>query len=176
MMSRPTYETEADMTAEDKAIQTYTLLLNREEGLESGTIKHHKTKKYTSYDYMLHRNVCGSMRCVSIVEIKVRTTAREVYPTYMISLSKVLEMLKDSELLDVPAVLCVRWTDSIGWLNLNREMLAKLSINSEKGHSYYKDTLREAHLGVGGRTDRGDLEDTEMCLYIGIEHFEHHEV
>jgi hypothetical protein len=84
------------------------------------------------------------------VELKNRTNEKDTYPTYMISLSKVLKAKELSKASGLPSILAVRWKDSDGYVNL---------------HDVKFD------LGFGGRYDRGDWQDIEPVALIDIANF-----
>ncbi len=92
-------------------------------------------------------------RAVSLVEMKNRTCESTTYDTYMISLAKVKKCLEYGELLGVPFVVVVEWTDRTGYVTIDRSMVRK-------------DTVR-----MQLQNFRGDKQDIEPCLHIGIDLF-----
>ncbi len=85
----------------------------------------------------------------AIVELKIRTNKHDAYPTYMLSAAKYKKMLSLADALKVHALLLVRYTDKTRMVKLEKEY----------------------QLNIGGRTDRGDAQDIEECIYIPIEDF-----
>jgi hypothetical protein len=98
-------------------------------------------------DYLLLREGRG----VAWLEIKSRTNARPAYPTYMISLSKVMAARRLSEASQLPSFLLVQWSDACGYVRL--------------------DSLLDFRTAVGGRTDRGDEQDIEPVALIPVGEF-----
>ena len=98
-------------------------------------------------DYLLLREGTG----VAWLEIKSRTNPRGAYPTYMISLGKVMAARRLSEASQFPSFLLVQWSDYCGYVRL--------------------DSLLDFRVAVGGRTDRGDPDDIEPVALIPIMDF-----
>ena len=93
-------------------------------------------------------------KLVAIAELKIRTNPYKKYPTYMLSAGKHAALTSIGKALKVPALLIVKFSDSLQVTTL-------------------KDTyLKE----VGGRYDRGDSKDVEQCIYIPIDQFKTIEV
>jgi hypothetical protein len=82
-------------------------------------------------------------------EIKCRTNMQYDYPTYMISLSKVITANRLSAVTGLGCILVVKWLDDVGWINFNTEH----------------------ELGIGGRKDRDDCDDQEPVAYFKIPEF-----
>ena len=99
-------------------------------------------------DYLLLREGRG----VAWLEIKSRTNVRSAYPTYMISLGKVMAARRLSEATQFPSFLLVQWANVCGYVRL--------------------DSLLDFRTAVGGRTDRGDEQDIEPVALIPVGEFE----
>ena len=82
-------------------------------------------------------------------EIKTRTTNKGKYPTYLISLSKIMNARRLTEYTGLSCILIVKWLDNIGWINLDIE----------------------GELGFGGRKDRNDWQDQEPVIFLPIDKF-----
>ena len=95
-------------------------------------------------DYLLLREGKG----VAWLEIKSRTNPRAAYPTYMISLGKIMAARRLSEASQLRSFLLVQWSDYCGYVRL--------------------DSLLDFTTAVGGRTDRGDEQDIEPVALIPI--------
>ena len=98
-------------------------------------------------DYLLLREGRG----VAWLEIKSRTNPRGAYPTYMISLGKVMAARRLSEASQFPSFLLVKWSDYCGYVRL--------------------DSLLDFEIAFDGRTDRGDPDDIEPVALIPLEEF-----
>lgn len=57
-------------------------------------------------------------RLVATAELKCRTIAQNKYPEYMIALSKWLAARELADATGKPCLLCVRWSDQDGYINL----------------------------------------------------------
>jgi hypothetical protein len=84
----------------------------------------------------------------AVVEIKCRNNSRLAYDTYMISQHK-YEGLLSWEGFGLKPILLVSWTDSVGFISLPC--------------SHTK--------SIGGRRDRGDIQDIEPVVHIEIAQF-----
>lgn len=85
----------------------------------------------------------------ALAEIKVRNNSRYKYPTYMISAAKVDAILSNARNMGLFPILIVCFTDGV--------FITKLSDRYPKS--------------LGGRRDRNDPNDVEMCVYIPMEEF-----
>lgn len=135
---RPLYESSQDIVSESKVL----VLIEKAWGCRGV-----KLPLKAQLDYLLLRDDRGA----AWAEIKVRTNPRGRYPTYMISLSKVMAARELSGASDLPSVLVVQWTDKLGYIRM--------------------DTLEKFHIAIGGRTDRNDAQDVEPVVLIPIEEF-----
>jgi len=134
-MSRPIYETPADLVNERRVADAL---------LERWRCNAVKLPRRYEIDYALSRG----NRVMAWAEVKCRTNPREQYPTYMVALGKVLTGLNLSQRTNLPFMLVVQWTDSLGWVT---------------------PTFDAIH--IGGRHDRGDREDEEPMVHIPIADF-----
>jgi len=134
-MSRPIYETPADLVNERRVADAL---------LERWRCNAVKLPRRYEIDYALSRG----NRVMAWAEVKCRTNPREQYPTYMVALGKVLTGLNLSQRTNLPFMLVVQWTDSLGWVT---------------------PTFDAIH--IGGRHDRGDCEDQEPMVHIPIADF-----
>ena len=84
-----------------------------------------------------------------ILEVKVRATTIKEFPCYLISEQKIKNMLALSYTLRVPAILCVQFNDCLAHTRVRQ------------GY----------HFAEGGRKDRNDPKDMEICAFVPIEEF-----
>jgi len=84
-------------------------------------------------------------------EIKNRNVSMHTYPTYMISIAKIVSMKSLSSSCGVPCLLLVKWKDFGGYLDVSKVLPLKLSI--------------------GGRVDRNDDQDVEPVAHYEISLF-----
>ena len=139
---RPVYETKEDRTREQQVFDAIA---------DKFSCQCIVTPKLSVADRLLC-NRKGEL--VAIAELKIRTNPYKKYPTYMLSAHKHEALTRMGEALKVPALLVVKFSDSLKVTTL-------------------KDTyLKE----VGGRYDRGDSKDVEQCIYIPIGEFKTIEV
>lgn len=87
---------------------------------------------------------------VGWAEVKCRTNPAQKYPTYMLSLAKYEGLVRLQLFTGLPAELVVAWTDFVGTLKVPALV----------------------RIGFGGRTDRGDDQDTEPVVLIPIRQFQ----
>lgn len=87
---------------------------------------------------------------VACMEVKCRNNPRAQYPTLMLSLAKWMHGLQFSELMGIPFLVAVQWTDGIFW---------------HKAGSF------PVSFGFGGRKDRGDSQDMEPVVFIPTDAF-----
>ena len=107
----------------------------------------HKLPVQYGIDCAIH---CDQDDCiVGFGEIKTRTFEMNKYPTAMVNLHKVVRARHLTETTGLPSYLIVLWTDA----------LARISFASDFS------------LQMGGRTDRGDPQDVDVCAYYPIESF-----
>jgi len=84
-------------------------------------------------------------------EIKTRNVDMRTYPTYMISLAKIVDMKALSYTCGVPCLLIVKWKDHAGYLDVSKVFPSKISI--------------------GGRVDRNDKQDVEPVAHYELSLF-----
>jgi hypothetical protein len=136
--SRPLYENDADLVSESLTLD----LIEKKwrcEGVKL-PIKH-------QLDYLLQRRNRG----VAWVEIKVRKNPAAQYPTYMISLTKIMAARSLSEASRLPSFLVVQWSDSVAYIRM--------------------DSLLDFEISIGGRRDRNDDQDIEPVVLIPVRNF-----
>ncbi len=88
---------------------------------------------------------------MAYVEMKSRKVLREAYPTFMISLDKWMyarQLAENSG--GVPVLIVVEWLDGVFWIRQDEVT--------------YK-------VGIGGRNDRNDPLDLELCVHVPIHFF-----
>ena len=112
-------------------------------------LTYHKQPKRHVLDYALFRE--GNV-FHGFAEVKKRKCKKSTYSTYLLSRDKwdAMKMAKIHN--DHSSTLIVQWADCIGyvWLEL----------------------LGDPHWVWGGRTDRNDPDDQELCALINISDFE----
>lgn len=138
-MARPLYETGADLGRE----QAFIAKICDEWQCES-----HKLSIKSGADYALTRG----KPIVAWVEIKCRTNTKNAFSTYNISLDKLMKLRDLARHTALPAMLCVRWSDVDGYLDIGS-------------------TTRDLEFAIWGRYDRGDNQDIEPSVLIPIEEF-----
>ena len=134
-MNRPIYETQDDLDGE---LAMMTRLCARK--------GHHFRKLPISYrlDFVVHE--AGSNKPLCFVECRKRSTTMDKYPTYMVSLNKVLFAKKLATACMVKAYLLVEFTDGLGILDFNEPFDVR----------------------IGGHNNRGDWQDIELVAYYDI--------
>ena len=128
---RVMYETENDLTSEKKVISHVS---------NSWNVASFKLPISYKLDYAMYRE----KELLGFAEVKCRTHRFGTFPTYIISLAKVMKA-KDLWLYTHrPTILIVSWLDRIGYLDFSSNHQIK----------------------QGGRSDRNDWQDQEpMCHY-----------
>ena len=96
-------------------------------------------------DYAMYRND----NLVGFAEVKCRTHNFGTFPTYIISLAKVLEARRLGKETNTTPILIVSWTDRIGYL----------------------DFFNHHHIKQGGRSDRNDWQDQEPMCHFNLKYF-----
>lgn len=134
-MSRPKYETAADLTNEQHVVGVM-------DGLGYGLEK-------LPIQYRLDFAIFKDGDCLGFAEVKTRTFEMNKYPTVMISLSKVVAAKAITETTGLPCYLIVKYTD----------VIARLDFASSH------------QLRMGGRADRGDPQDRDICAFYPITRF-----
>lgn len=98
-------------------------------------------------DYALTR----AEAIVALAEVKKRRVNSDTYRTIILSAKKVWAAQDQAERLRVPALFVVAFNDKMGYVKLDADVI---------------DGYR-----MGGRFDRGDVEDSEIVAHIPIEKF-----
>tara|TARA_Y100000592_G_scaffold99777_1_gene177175 strand:- start:245 stop:658 length:414 start_codon:yes stop_codon:yes gene_type:complete len=96
-------------------------------------------------DYVMYRNESP----VGFAEVKVRTHTFGTFPTYIISLGKVMEARRLARETNTKSILIVSWTDRTGYL----------------------DFFSHHQIRHGGRSDRNDWQDQEPMCHFDLKHF-----
>lgn len=135
-LHRPIYERQGDREAE----RTVADAIRR-----SWRCSLEPTPTLAPVDFLARRD--GKL--VGLIEVKVRKNKIGAYQTYMIAASKLTTMLQLENMMGVPAILAVGWSDAIGWAS----------------------PRSVADLTVGGRSDRNDRRDQELVAHIPTEKF-----
>ena len=135
---RPVYETDENLAQEK---QVLALLCRHWECVSE------KMPLRYELDYLLIRR----RKAVAWLEIKVRTNNYGYYPSYMISLGKIMAARRLTEATSLPSFLVVQWRDWKGYIRL--------------------DNLEKFEISMGGRTDRGDPQDMEPVVLFPIGNF-----
>lgn len=133
----PTYETHADRQREAAVARA----VGRHLGMATT-----KLAKYEFADYALTRDG----RVTGLLEVKVRFVSSTQYPTYHVSMAKLLKL----QAWPINRYLAVQWTDRLGLLRLHTS----------------PDPVE--FLTIGGRLDRGDPMDVEIMANIAVSAFE----
>jgi len=137
-MNRPTYENAEDRSAETLAVQKFIRSFG-------GEVDFIKLPVQYKMDFALTRN--GFI--TALVEVKCRKNNKHTYPTYMISMSKLVAAAGYGNI-GINCILLVQWADSMGWVQMTND---------------------DWKVKVGGRKDRGDWQDVEPVTHIPISEF-----
>ena len=137
-MTRPTYENASDRSAETVAVQKFIKSFG-------GEVDFIKLPMQYKMDFALTRN--GVI--TALVEVKCRRNKKHAYPTYMISMSK-LVAAAGYRSIGINCILLVQWADGMGWVQMSNE---------------------DWNVRVGGRKDRNDWQDIEPVTHIPIREF-----
>lgn len=87
---------------------------------------------------------------VAFLELKCRNATAEQYPTYMLSLHKLMAAKNLTSATNLPCFLAVQWTDNIGFVALPPP---------------------DMKIRLGGRADRNDPDDIEPVVHFPISRF-----
>tara|TARA_R110000751_G_scaffold64667_1_gene132729 strand:- start:2913 stop:3374 length:462 start_codon:yes stop_codon:yes gene_type:complete len=134
---RPVYETQQSLSAERETIAEHPYF---------GSFQHVKLPLQYRMDFGCVDHT-GRIKC--FVEVKTRTTPKQHYRNFIISLSKIVAA-SAYERCGIPTYLLVKWTDSSGWIKLEEQ---------------------KWEVRFGGRQDRGDWQDMEPLINIPVEQF-----
>ncbi len=135
-MSRPMYETQADLRNEAAVIEILS---------QKWRVNFHKLPIKYHLDYAATRNG----KVVAYVEVKVRKYTMERIGQmggYMLSVGKLQTAKQLCEISSAAFCLAVQCTDGLHWIAI-------------------KD-FTEFPVAITGRTDRGDSQDVEPCVLI----------
>lgn len=138
-MSRPLYETEQDRESERRLAEMIGAKYN---------YKFVKMPIKLSLDYMLTQDGIAK----AFMEMRQRRTPMHKYPTYMISLYKVIMASQLTLTTGLPCYLAVQWSDKAGICKLPPH-IAPLSV------------------AQGGSMQRGDPQDIEPVVYFDMSCF-----
>lgn len=133
---RPMYETQTDLDGE---VAMMKRLCAR---------KGHEFRKLPiayRLDFVVHE--AGDNKPLCFVECRKRSNAMDKYPTYMVSLNKVLFARKLATACMVKAYLLVEFTDGLAMLDFNED----------------------CDVRIGGHNNRGDWQDIELVAHFDIE-------
>ena len=134
---RPLYETQADR--DNEAAMADILERRFDCSLTKMPIKY-------SLDFMATRD--GS--AVAFIEVRHRKTQMMQYPTYMLSMFKVLRAAELHQMTGLPCFLAVQWSDAAGMCSLPPEAM---------------------DVRMGGSTRRNDPQDIEPMVHFPIGEF-----
>ena len=142
---RPIYENANDLRSEKKLISHVSDCWN---------VVSYKLPMSYKIDYAMYRIDTGtsnssSENLVGFAEVKCRTHKFGTFPTYIISLAKVMEARRLARETDTRSILIVSWTDKIGYL----------------------DFFSHHQIRHGGRADRNDWQDQEPVCHFDLKHF-----
>ena len=101
--------------------------------------------------YVFDHAIIQNKEITGFMEIKVRTNPSTEYPDYLISSDKIFRALLWKQMLGMNVFLVVQWTDLLGVHEI--------------------DPANDYPCRLAGRTDRGDIQDLEPCLFIPIKWF-----
>jgi len=134
---RPTYETDQDVEYEKHVADVFAE-------------KHGMTWVRNPVKYPIDISFMQGNNISLFAEIKCRKVDKDTYPTYMISVSKVMAARALTDATGVECLLIVKWKDNAGWINLSKD---------------------PDSVGFGGRADRNDSQDMEPVVYYNIIRF-----
>lgn len=138
-MSRPLYETEQDRENERRLAEMIGAKYN---------YKFVKMPIKLSLDYMLTQDGIAK----AFMEMRQRKTPMHKYPTYMISLYKVMMASQLTQTTGLPCSLAVQWSDKAGICKLPPD-------------------ITPLRISQGGSMQRGDPQDIEPVVYFDMSCF-----
>jgi len=133
---RPMYENDNDLRSEKNLISYVSDCWN---------VASYKLPMSYKIDYVMYRNES----LVGFAEVKVRTHTFGTFPTYIISLAKVMEARRLARETNTKSILIVSWTDRTGYL----------------------DFFSHHQIRHGGRSDRNDWQDQEPMCHFDLKYF-----
>ena len=137
MSYRPRYETEEDLSREGEFSRIAS---------EKFRCTFQKMPVRYGLDYAAIRDG----KIVGFAEMKIRTNSAYAYPTYMISLTKMMAARDLWQVTGLRSFLMVMWSDAWGYTRLS---------------GVFDD------LTFNGRSDRADWQDMEPVMLINMERF-----
>lgn len=146
---RPDYETRQDFDRESRVADWFVQKM-----IHDGWFRDTAVAKPLKKHYCLDRAIVDGDEILAFCEVKVRTNRQFNYSTYLISLEKMRNMRLMARDTGVPSYLVIRWTDAIGYFEVNEQT-----------------DFTDFSLRLGGRTDRGDGADVEPVLHIPVGKF-----
>ena len=133
---RPVYETEKDRKMEQAIINELS---------DAWKIFYQKLPIKHRLDFAL---LDDKKIVTAWAEVKRRDNDSTTYDTYMLSLDKYMSGMKLYKLTGLPFYLVVKFSDGLYYCEVSLLSYAQLN------------------LSFGGRTDRGDSQDVEPCIYF----------
>ena len=133
---RPMYENDNNLRSEKNLISYVSDCWN---------VASYKLPMSYKIDYVMYRNESP----VGFAEVKVRTHTFGTFPTYIISLAKVMEARRLARETNTKSILIVSWADRTGYL----------------------DFFSHHQIRHGGRSDRNDWQDQEPMCHFDLKHF-----
>ena len=133
---RPMYENDNDLRSEKNLISYVSDCWN---------VASYKLPMSYKIDYVMYRKDSP----VGFAEVKVRTHTFGTFPTYIISLAKVMEARRLARETNTKSILIVSWTDRTGYL----------------------DFFSHHQIRHGGRSDRNDWQDQEPMCHFDLKDF-----
>ena len=137
--TRPVYEKPKDLTNADTVIEHVCAMWHWQAV---------KLKKFSPVDFAL----TDRDRIRGWAEIKCRTNESTRYPTYSVSLHKVMAGVHQANFTGLPYYVVIGFTDGVWYINAGR-------------YVGYHDRL---DVRIGGRTDRNDPMDIEPMVHIPV--------
>ena len=133
---RPLYETKINLNSEIKVMDYVSQCWN---------VVYFKLPMSYKIDYAIYRDT----NLVGFAEVKCRTHTFGAFPTYIISLAKVLEARRLSRETNTTSILIVSWLGALAYLDFFSPFTTK----------------------QGGRSDRGDWQDQEPMAHFELKYF-----
>ena len=133
---RPVYETEKDRKMEQAIINELS---------DAWKIFYQKLPIKHRLDFAL---LDDKKAVIAWAEVKRRDNDSTTYDTYMLSLDKYMSGMKLFKLTGLPFYMVVKFSDGLYYCEVSLLSYAQLNIS------------------FGGRTDRGDSQDVEPCIYF----------
>ena len=133
---RPVYETEKDRKMEQAIINELS---------DAWKIFYQKLPIKHRLDFAL---LDDKKAVIAWAEVKRRDNDSTTYDTYMLSLDKYMSGMQLFKLTGLPFYMVVKFSDGLYYCEVSLLSYAQLNIS------------------FGGRTDRGDSQDVEPCIYF----------